>query len=103
MGVKVRAQFQQRLETDFYEKVIRDPVDNSPRKLDYYQGEAEQGNPCAPIAVRGNARSQKIVHDDLERPRLKQVQDNTDKRQKQAEDRLSPKRLVVPEDAPING
>ena len=103
MRVEIRAQFQQRPETDFYEQIIRDPVDDSPRKLDYDQCETEQGNPCSPIAAYGNARSQEIVHDDLERPRLEQIQANSDERQKQTENRLSPKRLVVPKDALING
>src|SRR5207247_9725294 len=44
-----------------------------------------------------------IVNNDLERPRLEQVEANSDERQKQAKNCLSPKRLIVPKDAPIDG
>ena len=56
-----------------------------------------------PIGVHGRRRSQEIVHNDFERPRLEQIEANSDERQKQPENRLSPERLIVPKDAPVNG
>src|SRR5205823_3959760 len=44
VGVEIRAQFQQRLEPDFYEQVIAPEIEQAPEKLDHDQGEAEQEN-----------------------------------------------------------
>ena len=71
--VEIGAQFEERLQADFYEQVIRDPINDSPRELDYDEGETEQGNQCAPIAACSGRGSQKIVHDDFERPWLEQI------------------------------
>ena len=75
--VKLGAQFEQRLQPDFHEEIVRDPIDDSPRKLDYDESETKDGNPRAPVAAHGPRGSQKIVHDDLERPRFQQVQGNS--------------------------
>ena len=58
---------------------------------------------CTPIAARSRRWSQEIVDDDLKRPRLEQIQADADQRQKQADYRLSPKRLVIAKDAPVDG
>ena len=55
-----------------------------------------------PIAPRSRRWPQEIVNDDFERPRLEQIQANADERQKQAENRFSPERLVIAKDAPVN-
>jgi hypothetical protein len=54
------------------------------------------------MAPRSRRWSQKIVNDDFEWPRLEQIQANTDERQKQADDRFAPERLVIAKDAAIN-
>jgi len=71
-------------------------------KLDHDQRETEQGNPSAPIALRGPRWPQEIVNNDFEWPRLEQIQANADQRQKQADYRFSPERLVIAKDAPVN-
>ena len=55
-----------------------------------------------PIAPRSRRWSQEIVNDDFEWPRLEQIQANADERQKQADYRFSPERLVIAKDAPVN-
>ena len=47
-------------------------------------------------------RSQEIVYNDFEWPRFEQIQADADQRQKQAEYRFSPERLVIAKDAPVN-
>ena len=61
-----------------------------------------RGTQVLPIAARSRRWSQEIVHDDFERPRLEQIQANADERQKQADYRFSPERLVIAKDAPVN-
>src|SRR5438094_206002 len=59
-------------------------------------------NPGAPIRANRWAGSQKIVNDDLERPRLEQVQADSEKREKEPENRLSQEWSVVAENASID-
>ena len=47
--VQVRAQLKQRLQPDFHEQIICDPVDNSPKKLDTDQRRTEEKNPRVPV------------------------------------------------------
>jgi hypothetical protein len=70
--------------------------------LDHDEGKTEQGNPSVPIAARSGRWSQEIVNDDFEWPRFEQIQANADQREKQANYRFSPERLVVAKDAPVN-
>jgi hypothetical protein len=56
-----------------------------------------------PITPRSRRWSQKIIHDDFERPRLEQIQADADQRQKQANYRFSPERLVIAKDASVDG
>src|SRR5207249_7172253 len=102
IGVKIGAQFKERLQPNFHEEVICGPIYNSPKELNRDKCKAEQGNPGAPIRVNRWAGSQKIVNDDLERPRLEQVQADSEKREKEPENRLSQEWSVVAENASID-
>ena len=100
--VQIGAQLKQRLQSDFYEQIICNPIDNSPKKLNTDQRQAQQQNPEAPVGTYRWSCTQKIVNDNLERPRLEQVQAYADKRQAQSEDRLCQERPVVAENAPVD-
>src|SRR5207302_817714 len=86
VGIKFGAKFEQRLQTDFHEKIIRDPIDEAPCELKRNQSEAEQGNKFWRRAKNG-ARTflQNIIHDDFEWPGLEQIQPDSDKREKKPE------------------
>ena len=100
--IEIGAQFEQCLQADFHKEIVRDPIHHSPEKLDHDQGKTEQRDPGAPITARCRARTKEIVHDQLKRPRLEQIQANADKRDEQSEDRLTQKRSVVTENAPVD-
>ena len=51
IGVKIGAQFKERLQPNFHEEVICDPIYNSPEELNRDKCKAEQGDPGAPIRV----------------------------------------------------
>ncbi len=102
IGVKISAQFQQRLKPDLHEKVIGDPVDESPQKLDDHQRETEQRNPSVPIAAWCRIWSQKIIHDYFERPRFEQIQSDANEREQQADHGLRQKWSVIAKDTPID-
>ena len=70
IGVKVRAQLQERLEPDFHEEVIAREIEQAPEKLDCDQAETEQGNETGGIPEkRLRILIQNVVDDDLEGPR----------------------------------
>src|SRR5947208_10044397 len=100
--VQIGAELKQSLQSDFHEQIICNPIDNSPEKLNTDQRQAQQQNPEAPVGTYRWSCTQKIVNDNLERPRLEQVQAYADKRQAQSEDRLCQERPVVAENAPVD-
>src|SRR5436190_139665 len=100
--IEIGAQFEQCLEADFYKEIVRDPVHHSPKKLDQDESETEQRDPGMPITAHCCAWAKEIVHDQLKRPRFEQIQANADKRDEQSEDRLTQKRSVVTENAPVD-
>src|SRR5205807_3887182 len=100
--VQIRAQLKQRLQPDFHEQIVCDPIDDSPKKLDTDQRRTEQKNPRAPVGPYRRPCAQKIVNDDLKRPRLEQVQAYAQKRQAQSENRLPQEWTVVAESAPVD-
>src|SRR5437870_10921458 len=79
--VQIGAQLKQSLQSDFYEQIICNPIDDSPKKLDTNQRQAQQQNPHSPVGTYRWSCPQKIVNDNLEWPRLEQVQAYADKRQ----------------------
>src|SRR5439155_26068375 len=100
--VQIRAQLKQRLQPDFHEQIICDPVDNSPKKLDTDQRRTEEKNRHVPVGPYRCPCAQKIVNDDLEWPWLEEVQADADKSQGQPEDCLPQEWPVVAENAPID-
>ena len=51
-------------------------------QLDQNESKTDQGDPSAPVGLRGRARTKEIVHNQLKRPWLEQVQPNPEQRQK---------------------
>src|SRR6266446_10986880 len=100
--VQIGAQLKQRLQPDFHEEIICNPIDNSPKNLDTDQRQTQQENPRAPVGPYRWPCAQTIVNDDLKRPRLEQVQTYAQKRQAQSENGLPQKWPVVAENAPVD-
>ena len=90
------------MQADFHEKIVRDPIHHSPKKLDDDQSETKQRDPDMPVTTRRWTRTKKIVHDQFKRPRLEKIQTDGDERQKQSKNGLSKERSVVTEDAPVD-
>src|SRR5207244_8572939 len=49
--VQIGTELKQSLQSDFYEQIICNPIDNSPKKLNTDQRQAQQKNPEAPIGT----------------------------------------------------
>ena len=80
IGVKFRAEFEQRLKSDFDQNVIRGPIDHAPKKLNDDERKAEhqdcESNVAKPRRLQIgqlDVVTQELIDDDFERPRLKQV------------------------------
>jgi hypothetical protein len=100
--IEIGAQFEQCLQADFYKEIVCDPIHHPPKKLDHDEAKTEQRDPEAPITAHCRPRTKEIVHDQLKRPRFEQIQANANKRDEQPEDRLTQKRSVVTENAPVD-
>ncbi len=75
IGVKIGAQFQQRLQTDFHEDVIAGEVGQAPEELNADQRQAEQGNEVGRRSeLRVGIPRQDVIDDDFERPGFEEVQ-----------------------------
>ena len=108
IGVEIGAQLEQRLQPDLHEQIIRDPIDDSPKKLDHDQRETknqnEAGNRLNVGCLMERARvRQNLVDNDLERPRLEQVQTDPAMSESKNPDRgLRPEWPVVTKDAAVD-
>ena len=103
VGVKIRAQFQERLQTGLHENVIAGEIGQSPQNLNADQRQTEQGNEVRRRTEPGVRISrQDIVNDVLERPGLEQIQRDSAERKEEAEESLREERPIVLEHAAVN-
>ena len=115
IGVKIGAQLEQRLQTDFHEDVICDPIDDSPKELNDDQRETENRDEPFHGKMRTHRKTHgmqktrvsskvrnNVIDNDLEGPRLKQIQCDSEEGKQQSNYRLRPERSVITKDAPID-
>ena len=113
VGVKVSAQFQESLQSNPYEQEIAPQPQQARRQRDGHQkraqseglglGMAVSGTVGHPPHHAGSPGRENLVHDDAERPRLEQIQPDRYQRDGQREQRGPQKRLVVSQNAPVDG
>ena len=93
VGVDFGAQVEERLESDFHEKEIREQTDGAADELQRDERGAEQRQGGGPIesvdqcsqAARRDFRRNQIIDDDLERPRFEQVQSDAAESEREPE------------------